>query len=355
MSRAARIAVFSYRLPVPGEKRGGIERVAHEIAHGIAVRGHEVVVWSHDPAPPGAAYAVRTLPWRAFTDSWLGRRVTMGYLGNVLALLPRYTDADLILAHGDSLLLPLLGKPVLRIMHGSAFREALSATNPLRFVMQTGVYVQELATALTQPCVAVSENSRRSNPFIRRTIPNGVDLALFREASAEEKSLDPSILFVGTLSGRKRGSFLLETFRTQIRPRYPQARLLMVAPSGPQQEGVEYHDGPDDVTLAALYRRAWVYASPSSYEGFGLPYLEALASGTPVVATPNPGSSEILAGGFGVLTGDAEFGRAVAALLADEGRRRELAARGRVRAEEFSLEKTLDRYDQLVRVLAEKR
>ena len=70
-----------------------------------------------------------------------------------------------------------------------------------------------------------------------------------------------------------------------------------------------YRIGVDDAELASLYRRAWAYVTPSTYEGFGLPYLEAMACGTPVVATPNPGSVEILDHGkYGVLAADEEFG-----------------------------------------------
>ena len=106
------IAVISYNLPRPGFKRGGIERVAHDLADGLARRGHLVTVHSHDPLPPGAAYQVRPLPWKRFMSTWLGRRVTMGYLGHILALLARVGDADVVIAHGDSLLLPLRGRPV---------------------------------------------------------------------------------------------------------------------------------------------------------------------------------------------------------------------------------------------------
>src|SRR5512143_4012028 len=106
-SRSLRIAVFSYGLPVVGERRGGIERVAHELADGLGRRGHEVTVWTHDPKPAGSAYQTRELPWKRFVTSWLGRRMTMGYLGSLLAVLPRYGDVDAIIAHGDSVLLPL--------------------------------------------------------------------------------------------------------------------------------------------------------------------------------------------------------------------------------------------------------
>ena len=131
-----RLAMLSYGLPVEGQKRGGIERAAHTLADGLARRNHDVVVFSHDPKPSGAAYEVRELPWKSFVNTWAGRRLTMGYLGNVLALVPDYREFDAVIAHGDSLLIPLTGKPVLRVMHGSALGEARSATSIGRCVLQ---------------------------------------------------------------------------------------------------------------------------------------------------------------------------------------------------------------------------
>jgi phosphatidylinositol alpha-mannosyltransferase len=344
-----RIACFSYGLPVAGEKRGGIERVAHDLAHGLARRGHNVTVYTYDPKPEGAAYGVRPLPGKWFFSSWLGRRLTMGYLGNVLALLPRYHDADVVIALGDSLLLPLAGKQIVRIMLGSALGEALSARSPWRFVPQLGIYGQELLTGLTQPgCVAISRNTCRYNPFVRRVISLGVDLTVLSHHSAI-KSPEPSILFVGALGGRKRGRSLIEWFIRDVRPRHPTATLMMVTPPGPEIARVRYYTGVSDTELAALYRRAWIYASPSTYEGFGLPYLEAMACGTPVVATPNPGSREVLdEGRFGRLVSDSEFGTAMADLLADADARSELATRGLRRAQEFALSTMVDGYEHLL-------
>jgi phosphatidyl-myo-inositol alpha-mannosyltransferase len=341
--------MVSYRLPVPGHKRGGIERAAHTLADGLARRNHDVVVYSHDPRPARASYRVRELPWKGFVETWAGCRVTMGYLGNVLALRPDYREFDVIVAHGDSLLMPVIGKPVLRVLHGSALGEARSATSIGRRVLQLGVYAQELLTALTQRgVVAVSGNTTRDNPFVGRIIPHGVDERVFTPWP-HDKTTEPSLLFVGALAGRKRGQLLVDAFVRDIRPRCPSATLTIVGERGPAHPSVSYITGVDDEELAALYRRAWVYVSPSSYEGFGLPYLEAMACGTPVIASENPGSVEVLDGGkYGLLPTDRDFAAAVLSLLQDASRRDALATAGLARAREFSLSRMIDAYEDLL-------
>jgi glycosyltransferase involved in cell wall biosynthesis len=344
-----RVAVISGGLPARGQKRGGIERVAHVLAQGLAGRGHAVVVFSHDPRPDAASYEVRDLPWRRFVGTWLGRRVTMGYLGNILSVLPDYHEFDAIIAHGDSLLLPVTNKPFVRVMMGSALGEALHATSMGRFFLQCGVYVQELLTAAIAPrsVVGISDNTRRYNPFVRHVIPLGVDTAIF-QPRRDQKTAHPSILFVGAVDGRKRGRFLLDVFLRVIRPAIPETELMFVGAQGPSMAGVTYYTGIPDEQLAALYRRAWVYASPSSYEGFGLPYLEAMACGTAVVATPNPGSREVLGEQYSGLVADAAFGAAIVDILRDREQRLALEVSGIARASDFSSERMINQYEALL-------
>lgn len=348
-SHRFRIAVFSYRLPCPGEKRSGIEQVAHDLANALADRGHAVTVFTYDPRPATARYDTQPLRWRALMTNRVGRALTEGYLGNVIALGPRYGDFDVVLAHGDSLLLPLRRKPVVRIMHGNALEEARSATSIVRAVLQSGVYVQELLTGFLQRgTVAVSANTARFNPFIRRVIPNGIDLTIFRP-DRTARSQVPSILFVGAMKGRKRGAWLLDLFERAIRPAFPDAELHMVTTPGPPRAGVTYHTGVETRALVRLYQRAWVYASPSIYEGFGLPYAEALACGTPIVATSNPGSREVLDDGrFGLLVRDEEFGPALSRLLANAGERERLARAGLTRASDYDIARAAEQYEQVM-------
>ena len=160
-------------------------------------------------------------------------------------------------------------------------------------------------------------------------------------------------MFVGTAGGRKRGKLLLEMFARTIRPQFSNASLVFVGPAGEPAPGVTYHTGISDQQLAALYRSAWLYVSPSVYEGFGLPYLEAMACGTAVVATPNPGSCEVLGHGeYGALVNDVGFESAVVELLKDAPRRRALEAAGLQRARQLSVDSMIDRYESILSQLS---
>ncbi len=122
----------------------------------------------------------------------------------------------------------------------------------------------------------------------------------------------------------------------------------MVSERGMLAEGVSWLGRPESPVLAELFRRAWVFCMPSTYEGFGVPYIEAMASGTPVVTTPNPGAAEVLAQGrHGLIAAAQDLGRAVSDLLDDAGRRNQMSQRGLARAAEYSFDRVADQYAEL--------
>jgi glycosyltransferase involved in cell wall biosynthesis len=90
-------------------------------------------------------------------------------------------------------------------------------------------------------------------------------------------------------------------------------------------------------TLKVFYRAATLFAFPSLHEGFGLAPLEAMACGTPVVASDVPALVEAVGDAAELVTPDNLFdvARGLRSVLLDENRRRELSRGGPARAQRF--------------------
>jgi len=337
-----RIAMISYYLP--SDSKIGVGYQVHELANELVRRGHHVDVISACQPVEGALYGL----WRI--------RLT-GHLRTFrFALAIRRLDLsgyDVLHAHGDDYWLWRRRVPVhVRTLHGSCFEEAIhirGAKERLRMVL-LGLS-EVVASLVAGTTVVVSPATRRWTPWVRAVIPNGVDTRRFRPREGD-KAARPTVLFVGTWGGRKRGAELVRAFGEDVRPALPDAELWMVTQDAPDDpgEGVRVLGRLDDRALAEAYSRAWVFCLPSAYEGFGIPYAEALASGLPVVATPNVGARYVLAGGeAGVLTPLARLGTSLTALLEDQEARARLAVAALERSREFSLGTVVDRYESLYR------
>ena len=141
---------------------------------------------------------------------------------------------------------------------------------------------------------------------------------------------------MGALKGRKRGRLLVDLFQKEVLPELPNAVLWAVCDEPVEGEGVEWFGRVSTSLLCELYRRAWVFCLPSSYEGFGVPYIEAMASGTAVVATPNRGALEVLQNGTcGIISGEERLGRRLIQVLRDSRLRGFLERTGLERAQCF--------------------
>jgi glycosyltransferase involved in cell wall biosynthesis len=194
---------------------------------------------------------------------------------------------------------------------------------------------------------------------------------LFRPRSAEDHApvlaryrLTPGyLLFVGTLEPRKNLPMLLQAY-ARLRARRPDTPPLVLA----GRKGwlfqeifstavrldlvrhVRFVDSPRREDLPALYSGAGALALISLYEGFGLPVLEAMQCGTPVVISTRPALPEIA--GDAALQADPrnpdEISAALERALGDEALRADLRARGLARAAQFSwaqaARETLDVY-----------
>jgi glycosyltransferase involved in cell wall biosynthesis len=330
---------------LPSRSEGGVGHFTDQLAERLVQRGHDVTIFSADPAPAGAGYRV--------VQPDPDERMLRGRLGSVFGFgvwvaRQDFSQFDIIHAMGDNHLLRTR-VPVVRTLHGSALGEALHARRLATKAMFSSIYPLELAGIARATRTATdSDASMRHFPFVHaRTIPNGVADVFFESTAA--KSPEPSVLFVGhRLHDRKRGSLLLREFQAVVQPALPSAELWLVCEDDVEAPGVRCFSHLDIERLADLYRKAWVFCLPSSYEGFGRPYAEAMASGTPVLATPNPGAEELLRGGaYGAIVQPASLGAELLALLASRSRRQALAEAGRTRAADFRWEGVAADYEDL--------
>ena len=204
--------------------------------------------------------------------------------------------------------------------------------------------------------IAVSERTKRDLielyhvPEERITVtPHGIDPAFGPSRSAAEQSpaartegvgedgAHDYLLFVGAIQERKNPLAALEAAEAVGLP-------LVVA--GPEREpalarelerrGADLRGYVEKDELAALYRGAAVLVLPSRYEGFGLPVLEAMACGTPVVANPDPALKEV-AGDAALYAEPGGLAEAIRRAIAERAR---LVAAGFARAAGFSWDET---------------
>jgi len=216
------------------------------------------------------------------------------------------------------LLTKTLGVPVAATIHHPLqvdrkedIKQTEGAIKKAKRAVYYPLFMQSLVANRLDRLIAVSAFSR---DLVRDTfglngtrgfavVPNGVDTSVYRPLPEMER--EPGrLLFVGSTEDRKKGvRYLLsalarlpERFRLIIVDgrRYP-GRVYaadMVRSLG-LSDRVAWKDGIDNEELVKEYNRAFAMVVPSLFEGFGLPALEAMACGTPLLSTGAGGLSEV--------------------------------------------------------------
>jgi glycosyltransferase involved in cell wall biosynthesis len=295
-----------------GRPTGAGRYLRNLLRHWAADPGDSLVVYFNGPTPRDAVLDARGIETRPLGD---GRERGLAWQQRTL---PRAAGADALAAFfSPAYVCPLsLRVPRITAMHDLSF-----FARPHEFGPLDGFRRRLLASASVRASSQILACSNFTRNEIAARFPEAAsrvafvplgpddDLAPSRPRAEARERLGiagPLVICVGSLFERRCIPELLRAF-VPVRQRYPNARLDIVGenrshPFRDYEEdsrlrglagGVRFTGFADEALLADLYAAADVAVSLSEYEGFGLPALEALARGVPLVISDRPSLSEL--------------------------------------------------------------
>ncbi|MBD3347503.1 MAG: glycosyltransferase [Chitinivibrionales bacterium] len=253
---------------------------------------------------------------------------------------------DIIHYHGDDYLSRGSCNRV-RTFYGSSFYEAIFAAKIPRFFYHALFYLLELISCTRKGCkVGISKMTCRVLPGVMPVISCGVPLNKY--CPGTKKTAIPTLLFIGDMWSRKRGRDVIGAFNSIREDIFPEAMLTVVGPEQITGENIICKIGLSEEELIEEYRKSWVYCMTSSYEGFGVPMVEAMACGTAVVARNIAGAREIVAHNYnGLLYHKDSFRDILVRVLSDQHLRTRLVRNGLKTAAKYDIQQTAQEYLQL--------
>jgi glycosyltransferase involved in cell wall biosynthesis len=348
---------------------GGTARATIESTRALADRGSLDIVGvsaRHRPPPPtewAPPVEVRrlALPRVALYESWhyLRRPRVQSATGHV----------DVI--HATGMAMPPRSAPLVVTVHDLGFMHEPGhvTRHGLRFFRRAIELARREADLVVAPSRSTIDDcvAHGFDPDRLRLVPWGVDPAAVDQAEVaavrrRHRLERPYVLFVGTIEPRKNLSSLLTAFH---RAHLEGVDLVLVGPEGwnedlgrlvaPVRKRVRALGFVPAAELPALYAGASVFCLPSLREGFGLPVLEAMAQGTPVVTSAGTATAEV-AGDAALLVDPADTGSLADSLarVIDDGRlAAELGNRGRERSRLYTWDRTATLLEAAYREVAQ--
>lgn len=325
------------------EPAGGIARYTGELTAALAAEFPEDEYWLVSDQQWDAAGTAPRVRVGRLPDTWLRRRWWLAGLPLEL----RRIGAEVF--HGTDFAVPYLGRrPSVMTVHDlSPWAEGDRRTSGAGRVRRRAPLLMRLATMILTPTEAIRRELTQRfgvSPSRVAAVPEAAG-KLFRPLATPEPPETPYVLFVGTADRRKNLHRLIEAWR-EARRVESHLRLVVAGrprdPRPPEEPGLVYTGLLPDAQVAALMARATVFAYPSLYEGFGLPVLEAMQSGAPVIISRDPALAEV-AGDAAVqvdASSTTDLAQAILDVVRHPRRRQELVERGLRRAAEFSWRQT---------------
>ncbi|WP_263840189.1 glycosyltransferase family 4 protein [Salinibacter sp.] len=364
--------------PSPRTADGGLERVFGKIGDGLRTRGHIVHTVYCGPEMRQVGEG-KNLSWDVPLEH-LRTRHKFPRVGSSIRVLRdarrlhrliSQIQPDVVNCHFASFyslyfcaLKFLHGYKLVISVHG---RDVKGGTNPLQrlirpWILRAADYVTGVSSALearAQECAG--------EPLRSSTIYNGVDINYWKSVEESKKkcpscSHKPVIANVGALRNVKGQDILLHAF-ARLRASEVEAQLWLVGDGQRRDElehlasqleiedHVTFHGWCSRDEVRETLRESTVFAFPSRNEGFGMAALEAMAAGTPVVASKVGGLPEIITSseeGRLVSSEDPEqLAGALKEVLRTPEIQKRLARGARRRARDFQWESTIEQYEEL--------
>jgi len=275
----------------------------------------------------------------------------------------REVGADVV--HFTNGMVPLLSPvPTVVTIHDMSLRLYPRYHPPRRVLLNRPLV--DMAARRADAIIAPSESARRDIVRFYGLAPGRVHVVHEAAAPSFQRVTDPVelervrrkyhlderiILYVGTIEPRKNLPKLIDAFAAQRKAGALTHQLVCVGPYGWLSRGIEEQIARTNVAhainftgyvpfadLPALYSLAELFVYPSMYEGFGLPVVEAMACGTPVLTGATAALAEIGGGAVAQVDRiDADtLGRAMVGLAESRERRQELSGAGLERSTAFS-------------------
>ncbi|MBI3941529.1 MAG: glycosyltransferase family 4 protein [Chloroflexi bacterium] len=318
-------------------------------------------------APFSTANPLTRILWEQFVQPFALRREGLSLIHGLVNVLP--------------LVLPCPGAVTIHDLSFLRYPQAFKALKRLYLRLMTRRSAQQ-----ADMVIAVSESTRQDvirllgiSPAKVRTVLNGVESSYhpLEAASLEDFRrrvglADPFILYVGTLEPRKNIPVLLQAFHQLKQRGNVPHKLVLIGARGwlyqpifatleslALQNQVLFPGFVPPNELVAWYNAAEIFVYPSLYEGFGLPVLEAMACGTPVVCSDRSSLPEVA--GDAALQVDPTrpeaLAEALGSLIRNAALRHHLAAKGLARAQyltwDRSAQETVRAYAQTLPPLPE--
>lgn len=333
----------------------------------VRVSGYAMSVRGRDQlaavVPPNVATRRRPMPAGVLTKLWSSSDRPRG----------EWWTGRVDVVHGTNFVVPPMGTAaeVVTVYDLTSIRfPALCAPASLRYpelirrAVRRGAWVHTLATAIAEEAIDLLD----APPDRVRVVPSGLDTVAVGErgdpgVGRAMAGADQYVLALGTIEPRKGLPTLVRAFDRLAGTR-PGLHLVVVGPDGwgaqafgaavgmaRHPERIRRLGWVDATARRDLLAGARLLAVPSIYEGFGYPPLEAMAVGTPVVATSVGSLPEVLGGAARLVPGgdiDA-FTDAMADVIDDDDVAAELAERGPLHAATFRWDACADGLVELYR------